>query len=156
MKNMYFSLLFKLLIVVIVATHSSFGQSKPLKYGGTENPQIKEMRVAFMTKEISLTEEQSVKFWPLYDKFTLERRDIRKSIRKLNANSKNDSPEKILSNQDQILKLKHQELDLTKSYRDDFLRIISVKQYNDLSKAELEFMKILVKKLKERRAANDD
>jgi Spy/CpxP family protein refolding chaperone len=40
--------------------------------------QVKSLKVAFITNELSLTSEESAKFWPLYNAFEDKQRDLRK------------------------------------------------------------------------------
>jgi hypothetical protein len=40
--------------------------------------QVKSLKVAFITNELSLTPEESAKFWPLYNAFEEKQRDLRK------------------------------------------------------------------------------
>lgn len=135
--------------LIILITSQLWAQKKDLK--GVEK--VKALKVGMITEELKLTESQAVKFWPIYNAFSEKRQNINKQIRKINNQNDDDQEnEEILKNEDQVLKLRQDELELIKEYRDDFLKVISVQQYGDLQAAEKKFNKMLLEKLKERKS----
>ena len=136
-----------LLICLFLLTSFAFGQNN-------RQDKIKAAKIGMITDELNLTETQAEKFWPVYNAFTEKRKVILQQIRKLNKDSDVQNDKEILLNQDEVLKLKQKELDLEKDYRDDFLKVISVKQYNDMLQAEKKFNQMLLNKLKERKEKN--
>jgi Spy/CpxP family protein refolding chaperone len=64
-----------LLVIVILITANSFGQGGRLLKEKKE--QIKAMKVAYITNELSLTPEEAAKFWPLYNAFEDKQHEIR-------------------------------------------------------------------------------
>ena len=64
------------LIILLIITQFSFGQNGRLFREKRE--QIKSIKVAYITNELSLTPEESAKFWPLYNAFEEKQQDIRK------------------------------------------------------------------------------
>ncbi len=124
-------------------------------FGQNHNQEkIKAVKIGLITDELDLSEAQAEKFWPIYNTFSEKKKEILQQIRKRNKASEEMSDKEILANQDEILKLKQKELDLEKDYRDDFLKVISVKQYNDMQQAEKKFNQMLLNKLKERKEKN--
>lgn len=64
------------LIILLITIQFSFGQNGRLFREKRE--QIKSIKVAYITNELSLTPEESAKFWPLYNAFEEKQQDIRK------------------------------------------------------------------------------
>lgn len=63
------------LVIVILFAVNSFGQGGRLLREKKE--QIKAMKVAYITNELSLTAEEAAKFWPLYNAFEDKQHEIR-------------------------------------------------------------------------------
>lgn len=144
--NQKITLIFSFILLI---TCQLMAQKKDLKGG----EKVRALKVGMITEELKLTETQAIKFWPVYNAFSEKRQNINKQIRKIN-NEKDDELEndEILKNEDQVLKLRQDELELIKEYRDDFLKVISVQQYADLQATEKKFNKLLLEKLKERKS----
>ena len=121
-------------------------------YLKAQNKSVESARIAFITQKINLTTVQAEKFWPVYNEFHSQKKEIRKSIRGLH-NQLGDNPEittdKIKQNINQIISLKQEEVTLEKEYMNRFLLIINPRQLADLLLAEREFQKILIKKVSE-------
>lgn len=64
------------LIILLITIQFSFGQNGRLFREKRE--QIKSIKVAYITNELSLTPEESAKFWPLYNAFEEKQQDIKK------------------------------------------------------------------------------
>lgn len=107
--------------------------------------QINAARVGYITQQIHLTEEQSTKFWPIYNEYSEKRRSIKKELKKSLkdkdlANIQEEDAKKLLDN---IKSLKDQERLLNEEYEPKLLQVISYKQLVQLIKAEREFIKML-------------
>jgi Spy/CpxP family protein refolding chaperone len=144
MKNIF-------LYILLSISSLSFAQ----RPGG--NPpvgeRIRAMKVGMITNELKLTESQAEKFWPIYNNYSDEKNEIHYQIRRLTKRpDENLSNSEIIKRQDKILELQQEELNITKKYRDNFLRIISAQQYSSLMTADRKFNQMLLDKLKERRA----
>ncbi|MFL5729515.1 MAG: hypothetical protein ACJ75J_08520 [Cytophagaceae bacterium] len=122
--------------------------------GGKKNrmEQIEKAKKAFIIERLVLTDEQSLKFWPLYDEFSVKRREQMMSIRKLNKENKDQatSEDQIKKNLSLILDKRQAIVSLEKEYLPKFLVIISPRQVDALQKAERDFMKMLRKKMEGR------
>lgn len=68
-KNI-FTLLVVLISVNAIAQDGPFIRKK--------KEQLKSLKVAFITSELSLTSEEAAKFWPLYNAYEEKQQDIRK------------------------------------------------------------------------------
>lgn len=64
-----------LLAIIILVTANSYGQGGRLLREKKE--QIKAMKVAHITNELSLTPDEAAKFWPLYNAFEDKQHEIR-------------------------------------------------------------------------------
>ncbi len=143
MKNIF------LYILLIIST-ISFGQRPGGNPPGGER--IRAMKVGMITNELKLTESQAEKFWPIYNNYSEEKNEIHQEIRRLSKRPGEDlSNNELMKRQDKILELQQDELNITKKYRDNFLRVISAQQYSSLMAAERKFNQMLLDKLKERR-----
>jgi Spy/CpxP family protein refolding chaperone len=143
MKNIF------LYILLIIST-ISFGQRPGGNPPGGER--IRAMKVGMITNELKLTESQAEKFWPIYNNYSEEKNEIHQQIRRLTKRpDENLSNSEVIKRQDRILELQQDELDITKKYRDNFLRVITAQQYSSLMTAERKFNQMLLDKLKERR-----
>ena len=139
-------------ILLIIST-LSFGQRPNGQAQGGEK--IKAMKVGMITNELRLTESQAEKFWPIYNAYADEKNEINQQVRKLSRNNgENQSDAEAIKNQDRILALQQSELDVTKKYRDSFMKIISPQQYSSLLTTERKFNQMLLDKLKERQGRN--
>jgi Spy/CpxP family protein refolding chaperone len=114
--------------------------------------QIEKARIAFITERLSLTNEQSAKFWPVYNEFSDRRRQQMMNLRKLNKENRNPSisDEQIRQNLSLMLDKKQAIIDLEKEYLPKLLAIISPRQVDALQKAEKDFLKMLRKKIEQK------
>ncbi len=65
-----------ILAIIILFSINSFAQGGRLLKEKKE--QIKAMKVAYITNELSLTSDEAAKFWPLYNAFEEKQHEIRK------------------------------------------------------------------------------
>jgi len=68
-KTIKYTLLFVICAAVSAVAQPRFKQKME---------QVKSLKVAFITNELSLTAEESAKFWPLYNAFEEKQREFRK------------------------------------------------------------------------------
>lgn len=134
------------LVLIAISINVSFAQRD------NGHSKLKAIKIGMITQELNLSETQAQKFWPLYNNYSQEKTTIHRSIRIKNHVSKtNDLDEDdLLQNQDDILSLKKEDIELTRKYRDTFLKVISVQQYAKLMETEKKFNDLLLQKLKER------
>jgi hypothetical protein len=113
---------------------------------------IEKAKISFIRERLSLTDEQSVKFWPVYNEFSAKRRQQMMDIRKLNKENKDasTSDDQVRKNFILMLEKKQAILDLEKEYLNRFLAIINPRQLDALLKAERDFTKMLKKKMEEK------
>lgn len=112
---------------------------------------IESLRIAYLTKRLSLSPDEAKLFWPLYDQYKKENQDLRikyKYALKLEpeelALKSEAEADKIIT---EIISFKQAQIDLTKRYVIEFNKAISKKKIALLYKAEEDFKKELIKRL---------
>lgn len=95
---------------------------------------IQALKIAFITQKLDLSTDEAQKFWPVYNRYEADLRQLIKD----NKNSADviDGDEKLLN--------------LRKRYRAEFMRVVGQPKMNKLFKAENEFRGVLLKRLKNR------
>ena len=90
-----------------------------LSQAGGRLAQVKSAKIAFITRELDLTEEEAQKFWPVYNKYEAEREEHRRKLmRDLNDARKNFdqlNDREIEQSIEQYLALRQQEVDIEKN-----------------------------------------
>jgi Spy/CpxP family protein refolding chaperone len=110
--------------------------------------EIRALKVSFITERLKLTPEQAAQFWPEYNKYQAElrevRRDFRAKYREQNAGATREQAREFINAN---LDYQTQALELKKKYRDVLLKTISPQQLAQLYDAEREFRKMLIEQL---------
>jgi Spy/CpxP family protein refolding chaperone len=117
-----------------------------------QNKTVESARVAFISQRVGLTAVQAEKFWPLFNEFSSQRLEIKKSIKNILEKMGQPSEQTLEAtkkNIDQMAALKQKEVALEKEYQLKYLLVITPKQFADLLASEKEFQKILLKKVSE-------
>lgn len=109
---------------------------------------VEAAKVAFLTDKMSLTSEQSQKFWPLYNEYESKRRDL---VRAYRSGYREDvdqlSEQEAKARIDGMFVTREKELELEKEYVARYQRVISPNQIIKLYRSEREFTKLLLQKL---------
>lgn len=106
------------------------------------DPQIRALKIEFVTGKMSLTQQQRQKFLPLYNKYSDELLVHRRAIKALEKNP--NSSYQVEERQ----KLEQKMVEIKGRYKDDFLRVLTAQQLASMYQAEGEFKKILLDHLK--------
>jgi hypothetical protein len=116
------------------------------------NPKLDAARNRFIDKQLALTDEESRKFWPLYNQYQQELTAVRILKRLNNSSSQANGTVQI----DKDLSYDSQMVAIRKHYRDEFLKILPAEKVSELYKSEREFTDELIRQLSERsiRAGN--
>ena len=99
-----------------------------------ENSKIEALKIAFISKKLELTPEEAQRFWPVYNQYFKEMRQVLKD-RKENEN-------------DDVIEKEQKFLDIRKKYRDQFVKIIGQPRMNKLFHAERDFRRVLINRIK--------
>ncbi len=144
MKN-----LILILLLVTTAVHAQRGN----------NDRIKALRTAHITQALDLTSAEAEKFWPIYNKHSAQMETLRKQERREvmsvvngDVNSVSDSEANDLI--DKILAFKVSQIEHQKEMVLELRGVIPPQKILRLHKAEEDFRKILMEKLKQRRGNN--
>ena len=116
---------------------------------------IEAMKIAFLTRKLDLSPEEAKKFWPVYNGFTDETKKLRKNRRENVRDAREDfdkmndkEVEKLIDGE---IVFRQQELDVMKKYHGQFKEVLPMKKVALLYKAEEDFKKELLERIKERR-----
>lgn len=116
--------------------------------------EIKAQKTAYLTTKMELTPEESQKFWPVYNQYDKEIEAVRKERREARWALKQDADitdaeaeaaiDKDLANQ-------QRELDIRKKFSAEFKKVIGARKTMMLAKAERDFLRELLGRLRDRR-----
>lgn len=116
---------------------------------------IKAARIEFMKKKLALTPEEEKSFIPLYTAMLDEMDSLRRyfkddiDLKDVDLTFMTDKEcEKLIES---VQEFRTKELEITKRYTDEFKKILPVKKVAMIYKAEFEFRRELVERLREER-----
>ncbi len=117
---------------------------------------IESMKIAFLTRSLSLSPEEARIFWPVYNLYQSELNEMR-SLRRKSRHSVKEDPttmteleaEKFI---DDELAFKEEEFAIQKKYHAQFKKVLSMRKVALLYRAEDDFKKELIKRLQEPKA----
>ncbi len=133
---------------LFLLTNHMIAQPPPPKGEGATNEKVEALKIAFITKRLNLTPEESQKFWPTYNQYEEEKKQVRKasigSIKELKEDGEltNTEAETAIS---KYIEFKAKDLDLTKKYVAEFRKILPATKVAKLVTAEDHFKKMLMK-----------
>lgn len=140
-----------LVILMVLPTLSLVAQEQT----GRAKERVEAFRVAFYTREMSLSAEEAQRFWPVYNEYAAELEENRKKQRSVQASLRQaytgGSDEEINTLLDQLMDLKGEETDITLQYHQIFKEVLPIRKVAILYKAETEFKRKLLENLQERR-----
>ena len=116
------------------------------------NEKIEAMKIAFITKRLQLTPEESQKFWPVYNQYEAEKKQIRQSTIGSVKELKEDGDFTNAEAEQAIVKYieyKAKDLDLIKKYVAEFRKILPAVKVAKLVTAEERFKKMLMQQAKQ-------
>ncbi|MEO9802130.1 MAG: hypothetical protein ABJF04_02730 [Reichenbachiella sp.] len=115
---------------------------------------IESAKIALISERLGLSPADAQQFWPIYNEYSKKRRDNHLEFAKAR---KNFNPETATEQETQnMLKLgrevKEKQLNLEREYSDRMLKVLDSKQLMSLQNAERDFKKMLLNRLDQRRA----
>lgn len=110
---------------------------------------VRALRMSYLSGKLNLSEQQATKFWPVYNRYSDERKALRDNY-KANFKGGQSQMDKIEANKfvDDNIEYQEKELALKKKYKDELLKIITPQQLANLYQSEREFKKILIEQLR--------
>lgn len=130
-----------------------FGQDKEPEKEVNRKDKIEQLKIAFITKELDLTPEESEKFWPIYNEMSKKLREEKKSEKKLHKEIKEGedlTDSDISAKMDQIFEHEQNLLDLKKEYHEKIADVIGQKKAVKLLSLEQRFKRELLDQIKDR------
>lgn len=136
-----------LTVVLLVVSFSFYGQSDE------KREKIKALKTAFFTTELSLSSEESAKFWPIYNSFDEKQFELRhQKMKSLTNKLKNSidtmSDKEALAILNQMESYDEELLENRKKLVSNLKSIISPVKILKLKKAEDDFNRTLLKQYK--------
>lgn len=134
-----------LFIIIFVNTVSGFAQ-------GDGSGRVRTMRMAYITEKLNLPPEQNARFWGVYNRYLDERAALRRNYRDQFAKGRNGDLDNYEANRfvDDNIEYKERDLELSKKYKAELLKVINAQQLAELYQAEREFKQMLIEKLRTR------
>ncbi len=121
-----------LILFCLTVSFSALAQDAPK----TEVQRLEAYKIAYLTKKLNLSPSEAQKFWPIYNKYQEEVKNLRVDSRQ-DKNSEIETEEKMLN--------------IRKKYNDEFSKAINNDKVNTLFRSEREFSLMVQKELMERR-----
>ncbi len=114
---------------------------------------IEAARIALITERLDLSPKEAEKFWPVYNQFTSQRKELRDTYKQERStiqkeNLTEDQRKEFLKKE---IDLKQKELNLEKEYSSKVLNVISTKQLMSLRTAERDFRRMLLERVQKNR-----
>ncbi len=122
-----------LLIALFVSNILLFAQDQPQPDPKVEE-KIQAAEVGYIAQKLNLTTKEAQKFWPIYNEY---KRDIRQAL--INYRKNHDAD--VLDRDQKII-------DIRKKYRDRFVGVIGQPRVKIFFRAEGDFRRILVNRIK--------
>jgi hypothetical protein len=143
-------------VIVFLLSVASFAQpgSRMKERFSQKKEQVKSLKVAFITNELSLTPDESAKFWPLYNAYEDKQHEIRKTkFKKTDNDALDQLSEKEASSILTQLENTDEELYLTKKKFITSLKgVLPSVKILKLKKAEEDFSRKLLQQYRNKKA----
>jgi len=111
---------------------------------------VESLRVAYITRQVGLSEKEAREFWPVYNEYTQKlraaRRDVRRTERKY-SETLDESAVKELFKEEQ--RARRAEYEVHAAYSEKIKDVLGYRKYMRLRAAEEKFRQEIVKRLRE-------
>lgn len=114
-----------------------------------DNERLQAMRVAFITNALQLTPEESQDFWPVYNEYEAEQREIRKKYRP-NRQMMLMNDEELEQHLENTLRMEEELLQLKRTYMNRMQDVIPIRKIAMLNQAENKFKEEILKQIRQR------
>lgn len=144
-----------LLLLIVFISMNSFGQDGSLIRKKRE--QIKSLKVAFITEELQLTPDEASKFWPLYNSYEDQQKQIKKEkikgyMDRMDSDSENKLSEKEAATMLAQMESSEEELfQVRRKFVTSLKAVISPIKILKLKKAEENFNKRLLQQYRDKK-----
>ncbi len=117
----------KTLLLILLISFSTISALQAQDGPGDEK--IQALKIAFITQKLNLSSDEAQTFWPIYNKYDSEIKNIQHG---------------------DVLKGEEQLLNIRKKYKSSFEKVIGQQKLNKLFNAERDFRSVLIQRLKNR------
>lgn len=107
---------------------------------------IEAVRESYISQRLSLSADESVRFWPTYRRYQDALKEVRRKKRLNNSSAQANGTEQIQKE----LYYEGELVNIRKYYTDEFLKILPPDKVSEIFKSEREFTDELIKQLRER------
>lgn len=140
------------LIICLLFVSAGFAQ-------GGKREKVKALKTAFITSELSLTQQEAEKFWPIYNafeekQFELRHEKMKSYMKRMDTDLETMSEKEASSLLSQMESVEEETHQLRKKLISDLKNVISSHKIIKLKKAEEDFNRKLLKQYRENRPAN--
>ncbi len=109
------------------------------------------VRIAFLTKRLSLTPDEAQVFWPVYNQYQSEVQAVRQKLKNDYQESKGDfdsmSDKEVEKMVDGFVQMKEKEYNIFTRYHAEFKRVLPIRKVAKLYRAEQDFTRIVLQRL---------
>ena len=117
-----------------------------------ENSNVEQYKIAFITEQLDLSPAEAEKFWPIYNKHIKLYQELKRETWEPIKDDLNNIDELSEQQADQLLKrymgYRQKRLQYREDFVSDLLKVISSKKVMQLKKADYDFNKELLARLK--------
>lgn len=117
--------------------------------------QLEAFKIAFFTRQLSLSSDEAQSFWPVYNRFSEEGDQLRAAERRLQARMRraydSGTEAELEKLSDEYIDLQRQQYELRARYHNEFKKVLPIRKVVRLYKAESEFKRELLLELRRRR-----
>ena len=139
---------FKTTLIALLCPLFMFSQNISDK----KREKIESQKIAFITNQLDLTSEEAQVFWPVYNEFSKEIKSLhnekKENSKEIRKNIENMSDSEIAKVLEKIFVIEQKELDVKKKYNLKFQKILSTQKVAKLYRAEREFKKELLNRIR--------
>jgi hypothetical protein len=114
-----------------------------------DNERLQAMRVAFITNALQLTPEESQDFWPVYNEYETEQKEIRRKYRPGRQTMLMDDQE-LEQHLENTLRMEEELLQLKRTYFSRLKEVIPIRKIAMLQQAENKFKEEILKQIRQR------
>lgn len=136
-----------ILISLVLMAEIAIGQNRAAR------ERIESARIALITERLGLSPEQAQRFWPLYNQYNMERRELNQQLmqarKDVDINKMTEDEGRKLMRFG--LEIKEKQLQLEKSYSERMTDVVTSHQMLSLRKAEEDFRRMIIQRLEERK-----
>ncbi len=136
-----------LIIVLILSSFASYAQNNQ-----SAKAKLEAARIALITERLALTPEQAQSFWPVYNEYAEQRRNIQMEYRStrqgLDLNQLTDEQQRAMLKG--RMEEKQRQLDLENKYSERLMNVINARQLMALKRAEDDFRSMILQRIQQR------